>query len=121
MMNDERPEPAPIAMARVSLIHHSSFIIHHFPLPSAIIKPIASTDGVDHMLKNKKLAVLGCGKLGETLIKGLLEAGVIEVASVTVTAGHQQRLEQMRERFGVAGTLSNQLAAESADIIILAV
>ena len=73
------------------------------------------------MLRDKKLAVLGCGKLGETLIKGLLEAGVIEVTNITVTAGHQQRLEQMRERFGVAGTLSNQAAAESADIIILAV
>jgi pyrroline-5-carboxylate reductase len=73
------------------------------------------------MLKNKRLAVLGCGKLGETLIKGLLEAGVIDVADVIVTAGHQQRLEQMRERFGVAGTLSNKAAAESADIIILAV
>ena len=48
------------------------------------------------MLKNKRLAVLGCGKLGETLIKGLLEAGVIDVADVIVTAGHQQRLEQMR-------------------------
>src|ERR1051326_2214648 len=73
------------------------------------------------MLKNKKLAVLGCGKLGETLIKGLLEAGVIDVTNVMITAGPQQRLEQMRERFGVAGTLSNKAAAESADIIILAV
>ena len=47
------------------------------------------------MLKNKKLAVLGAGKLGETLIKGLLEAGVIDVANVRVTAGHQQRLDQI--------------------------
>src|ERR1041384_8154537 len=102
---------------------YSSFINHRssFPLGSAIIKVIAKNDGVDDMLKNKKLAVLGCGKLGETLIKGLLEAGVIEVANVMVTAGHQPRLEQLRERFGVAGTLSNQMAAESADIIILAV
>lgn len=73
------------------------------------------------MLKDKKLVVLGCGKLGETLIKGLIEAGVIEVTNVTVTAGHQQRLDQMHERFGVAGTLSNRMAAEAADIIILAV
>ena len=73
------------------------------------------------MLKDKKLAVLGAGKLGETLIKGLLEAGVIEVANVTVTAGHQHRLDQMRERFGVAGTLANKAAAAAADIIILSV
>ena len=73
------------------------------------------------MLKNKKLAVLGAGKLGEILIKGLLEAGVIDVANVRVTAGHQQRLDQMRERFGVQGTLSNKEAAATADLIILAV
>ncbi|HET9531334.1 MAG TPA: pyrroline-5-carboxylate reductase [Blastocatellia bacterium] len=73
------------------------------------------------MLKEKKLAVIGAGKLGETLIKGLLEAGVIEVSNIVVTAGHQQRLDQLREKFGVAGTLSNPMAVESADIIILAV
>src|SRR5713101_2681503 len=112
-MNDELP----------GCIRFSPFIIHHFLVWvwPVIIEVISKQNGVDDMLKNKRLAVLGCGKLGETLIKGLLEAGVIEVTNVIVTAGHQQRLEQMRERFGVAGTLSNKAAAESADIIILAV
>ncbi len=73
------------------------------------------------MLRDKKLAVIGAGKLGETLIKGLIEAGVIDVSNVIITAGHQVRLDRMRERFGVTGTLSNAMAAESADIIILAV
>jgi len=73
------------------------------------------------MLKDQRIAVLGAGKLGETLIKGLLEAGVIDIANVRITAGHQHRLDQMRERFNVAGTLSNKVAAATADIIILAV
>src|SRR4249920_1664818 len=73
------------------------------------------------MLKDKKIAVLGAGKLGESLIKGLLEAGVINIANVRITAGHQQRLDQMRERFNVAGTLSNKVASATADIIIVAV
>jgi len=73
------------------------------------------------MLKDKKIAVLGAGKLGETLIKGLLEAGVIDIANVRITAGHQHRLDQMRERFNVAGSLSNKEASATADIIILAV
>ena len=38
------------------------------------------------MLKEKKIAVLGAGKLGESLIKGLLEAGVINIANVRITA-----------------------------------
>jgi pyrroline-5-carboxylate reductase len=69
----------------------------------------------------KKLAVLGAGKIGETLIKGLLEAGVTEAANVTVTAGHPERLEILRERFGVSGTLSNAAAAQAADVVILSV
>ena len=73
------------------------------------------------MLKDKKLAVLGAGKLGETLIKGLIEAGVTTSANVTVTAAHQRRLDQMKERFGVPTTLSNAEAARSADVLILAV
>ncbi|HYP26660.1 MAG TPA: pyrroline-5-carboxylate reductase [Blastocatellia bacterium] len=73
------------------------------------------------MLRDKKLVVLGCGKLGEILIKGLIEAGVIDASNVLVTAGHQPRLDHLREKFGVAGTLSNQMAAEVGDIIILAV
>ncbi|HLG17731.1 MAG TPA: pyrroline-5-carboxylate reductase [Blastocatellia bacterium] len=73
------------------------------------------------MLSNKTLAVLGAGKLGETLIRGLLEAGVIEVRNVIVTAGHQARLDELKSRFGVAGTLSNAEAAGAADVILLAV
>lgn len=73
------------------------------------------------MLKDKKIAVLGAGKLGETLIKGLLEAGVINTANVRITAGHQQRLDQWRERFNIEGSLSNKAAAATADVIILAV
>lgn len=73
------------------------------------------------MLKDKKIAVLGAGKLGEILIKGLLDAGVINIANVRITAGHQQRLDAMRERFNVAGTLSNKVASATADIVILAV
>jgi pyrroline-5-carboxylate reductase len=73
------------------------------------------------MLMDKRLAVLGAGKLGEALIKGLLDAGVISAPNVVVTAGHQQRLDQMSERFGVAGTLSNKMAVESSDIIIMSV
>jgi pyrroline-5-carboxylate reductase len=73
------------------------------------------------MLKDRKIAVLGAGKLGETLIKGLLEAGVIHTSNVRITAGHQQRLDQWRERFNIEGLLSNKAAASDADVIILAV
>jgi pyrroline-5-carboxylate reductase len=73
------------------------------------------------MLKDKRLAVLGAGKLGEILIKGLIDAAIIKPANIVVTAGHQKRLDQVRERFSVTGTLSNKEAASTADVIILSV
>ena len=36
------------------------------------------------MLREKKLAILGAGKIGEALIRGLLDAAAIDVADVTV-------------------------------------
>jgi pyrroline-5-carboxylate reductase len=73
------------------------------------------------MLKRKKLAILGAGKIGETLMRGLLEAQAIDVGNVIVTAAHQQRLDLLRERFRVQGTLSNKEAAQAADIVVLSV
>jgi pyrroline-5-carboxylate reductase len=73
------------------------------------------------MPATKKLAVLGAGKLGETLIRGLLDAKVVTAADVTVTAGHPQRVTALREALGVAGTLSNVDAARGADLVILSV
>ena len=73
------------------------------------------------MLRDKKLAVLGAGKLGESLIRGLLEAGALEPTNVTVTAAHAERVEELRERFGVGGTTVNPLAAEAADIVLVSV
>jgi pyrroline-5-carboxylate reductase len=38
-----------------------------------------------------------------------------------VTAGHAERVDTLRERLGVGGTLSNARAAEAADVILLTV
>lgn len=73
------------------------------------------------MLEKKTVAILGAGKIGETLIRGLLDAHAIDVGNVIVTATHQRRLDLLRERFQVKGSLSNKDAAQSADIVILSV
>jgi len=68
-----------------------------------------------------KLAVLGTGKLGESLVRGLIDAGVVVAQDVTVTAAHAERIEQLRRSLGVAGTLSNAEAVKGARIVLLAV
>jgi pyrroline-5-carboxylate reductase len=73
------------------------------------------------MLEEKRLALLGAGKLGEALLGGLLDSGAVGPRNVIVTAGHQARVDAVCERFGVRGTLSNPEAVEGADVVLLAV
>lgn len=73
------------------------------------------------MMNQKRLAVLGAGKLGETLIRGLLDAAVIRADHVTVTAAHEERVEKLRRSLGVEGAASNREAVASADLVLLAV
>jgi pyrroline-5-carboxylate reductase len=67
------------------------------------------------------IAVLGAGKLGESLIGGLLEAKLIDPRRVVATARHQERLDLLEDRFRIATTLRNAQAARGASIVILAV
>jgi pyrroline-5-carboxylate reductase len=72
-------------------------------------------------LGDRSLAVLGAGKLGETLIRGLLDAGAVRASRVTVTAAHAERVEKLRGELGVCGAPSNLDAVRGADLVLLAV
>ena len=72
------------------------------------------------LLAGKTLAVLGAGKLGESLIRGLLDADAAEPARVLVTAGHPARVRALEAALGVRGS-DNATAARTADVLIIAV
>jgi pyrroline-5-carboxylate reductase len=65
----------------------------------------------------KRIAILGAGKIGESLLAGLLSSGWTDIV---VTARRQERLDELGERYGVAGTLSNVEAVSGADVVGLA-
>src|SRR5437867_8929562 len=73
------------------------------------------------MTKGKKLAVLGAGKMGETLISGMLDVGIISRERVVATAKHAERLEVVKDKYKIATTINNRRAVKGADIILLAV
>ena len=73
------------------------------------------------MFADKKIAVLGAGKLGEALITGLIEAGLVGREQFIATAAHNERLEQLREKLQIAVTLSNREAVRQAQIVLLCV
>src|SRR5438105_15566094 len=73
------------------------------------------------MLARKKIAVIGAGKLGETLIKALLEAKVVHPDQITATTRHPETSQRRAETYGIAASSDNASAAKNADIIIVSV
>ncbi|HXH27870.1 MAG TPA: pyrroline-5-carboxylate reductase [Candidatus Polarisedimenticolia bacterium] len=68
-----------------------------------------------------RIAVLGAGKIGESLIGGLLDAGLVSRGDLVATARHRERLDLMESRFGIETTLRNSRAAAGATVVVLAV
>lgn len=73
------------------------------------------------MKLNKTIAVIGAGKIGQTILGGLLDAGVATPKQLYAVTAHPNTLESVRKRFPVRTTLQGVEAARAADIIILCV
>jgi pyrroline-5-carboxylate reductase len=73
------------------------------------------------MLKGKKLAVVGVGKLGEALISGLLKQGDLKIGDIAGSVGHESSIERVRERLNIETTTDNVALVQGKDLIILAV
>jgi pyrroline-5-carboxylate reductase len=65
--------------------------------------------------------VIGAGKLGEALIAGMLDAGIVKKEKFIATAAHRERVDAIQKRFGIKVTLSNGEAVRKAHLILLCV
>jgi pyrroline-5-carboxylate reductase len=73
------------------------------------------------MFENKRIAVLGAGKLGEALITGMLDAGIVSKKQFIATAAHRERLDQLRVKLDIETTLSNGEAVRKAHLVLVCV
>jgi pyrroline-5-carboxylate reductase len=69
----------------------------------------------------RRIAILGGGKIGESLLAGLLSSGWRKPEEIVVTGRRQERLDELAERYGVEATLSNPDAVRDASFIVIAV
>jgi pyrroline-5-carboxylate reductase len=72
-------------------------------------------------LSEKKLAVLGTGKLGGILLRAYLKQGLFEAKRVTATVKHGEKAAALAKELGVAVTTENRKAVHGADIVLLGV
>ncbi len=72
-------------------------------------------------LSDKKLAVLGAGKLGGILLRAYLKQGLFLPRRVSATVKHREKATALAKELGVAVTNDNRKAVKDADIILLSV
>lgn len=72
-------------------------------------------------MDERKIAILGAGRIGESLIVGLLSSGWRTPQEIAATGRRAERVAELRERHGVAATLSNRDAASGAALVVIAV
>ena len=73
------------------------------------------------MFDNKRIAVLGVGKLGEALINGMIDAGIVAKKQFIATAAHKERLDVVRSKLDIETTLSNAEAVKKAHMVLVCV
>ncbi len=63
------------------------------------------------MFENRKIGMIGCGKMGTILLRGMLSGGLVAEEQIRVADVVRERLEEIREAYpGI-------LAAENADLV----
>src|SRR5258708_14997719 len=72
-------------------------------------------------LSDKKLAVLGAGKLGGILLRAYLKQGLFAPKQLTATVKHAEKAAALAKELGVKVTNDNRKAVHGADIILLGV
>jgi pyrroline-5-carboxylate reductase len=72
-------------------------------------------------LSEKKLAVLGTGKLGGILLRAYLKQELFSPKRVTATVKHSEKAAALTKDLGISVSTENQKAVHGADIILLGV
>ena len=72
-------------------------------------------------LSDKKLAVLGAGKLGAILLRAYLKQGLFLSDRVKATVKHAEKATTLATELGIAVTTDNCEAVKGADIVLLTI
>jgi len=73
------------------------------------------------MLKNKIIAIIGTGNMGDALVSGLIGSGSSSPKNIICSDIRQDKLDQIKSSFKVRTTANNLKAVSEADIVIYAV
>ena len=68
-----------------------------------------------------KIAIIGSGKMGEALLRGIISSNISEPQNITITDIFETQIQKLAEELEINATTDNEQAAKNADVIILAI
>lgn len=68
----------------------------------------------------RKIGIIGCGNMGEAILKGILTNNVVSRKNIFVSDINSAKLNRIKSAYKVFVTFNSSIVAEASDIIILA-
>ena len=72
-------------------------------------------------VKGKRVGFLGSGNMGEALIRGIVQAGLVPPGNIAASDVRGDRLAQMERQYGIRTTSDNAELIRESDVVVLAV
>lgn len=73
------------------------------------------------MFKDKKIAFIGAGIMGEAMIRGLLGQEIVTPQQIIASDHWAERLEELNQKYSIAVTADNREAAEDGQVVVLSI
>lgn len=75
----------------------------------------------DGMLQKTTIAFLGAGSMAEAMISGIVNEGIVPANQIIVTnRSNEERLKELKQKYGIRGMKREDLQFEQIDLFILA-
>lgn len=73
------------------------------------------------MFKDKTISFIGAGAMGEAMIRGLLSQKIVEPGQIMAADPWVERIDELKQKYGINGTMDNRVAAEAGQIVVLSI
>lgn len=71
------------------------------------------------VVRSKKIGILGCGNLGQAIMKAFLDSGFVKPESLFITNTRFEKSEKLASEYGVTALPTNEQLVEKVDVVIL--
>jgi pyrroline-5-carboxylate reductase len=90
-------------------------------LPIGARQPVLCDSWTAMLAKTETLTVLGCGTMGEAIVRGLLRSGRLEPSQIFATDRRAEVTAALHAKHGIRTTSDNREACQAATVVLVCV